>query len=313
MPVNAFFTGINNASDFLALGVAAGLASVAVDFGDGSGTSLLPPGSVSHSYAADGIYTIKVTETATGDFERLRAFLYAADTLGQVATGSGLDDLMLGGSGNDSLIGQGGDDWVFGGLGNDTISGGAGRDFLNGNGGADIIDGGNDNDLILGEQGDDSLSGGNGADALNGADGNDTLDGGDGDDVLIGREGLDRITGGTGADEFIGGEGKDLLITTNDGATDVFEYQSIRDRGDNISGFVPGQDKIALFFIDDAASPQFASGPTPAPGSAGVWVLYDTDDGRLSVDLDGSGAGLAVPMATLKGAPALSMADLLFG
>jgi Ca2+-binding RTX toxin-like protein len=45
-----------------------------------------------------------------------------------VISGSGGDDLLLGGKGNDTLGGAGGDDYIWGGQGVDTLTGGTGRD-----------------------------------------------------------------------------------------------------------------------------------------------------------------------------------------
>ncbi|HEY1379779.1 MAG TPA: calcium-binding protein, partial [Gemmataceae bacterium] len=66
------------------------------------------------------------------------------------------------------LAGGAGNDLVVGGSGNDTLSGGAG------------------NDLVYGAGGNDVLDGGDGADRLYGNAGNDTLRGAAGDDVLVG-------------------------------------------------------------------------------------------------------------------------------
>lgn len=94
----------------------------------------------------------------------------------------GLEDLLFGGDGNDSMLGMYGNDTMYGDAGLDTIFGGTGRD---------LIYGGLDNDHAFG---------GAERDTLDGGAGNDTLEGGDGDDTLIGGAGADRLIGGAGRD-----------------------------------------------------------------------------------------------------------------
>jgi Ca2+-binding RTX toxin-like protein len=57
-------------------------------------------------------------------------------------TGNALDNILYGGSGNDTLSGSDGNDTIRGNNGSDTIDGGNGNDLLNGNSGADILTGG---------------------------------------------------------------------------------------------------------------------------------------------------------------------------
>jgi Ca2+-binding RTX toxin-like protein len=123
-------------------------------------------------------------------------------------------------SGSDSLVvaadlnrvGTGGNNTLSGGLGNDTLSGLAGNDTLNGGGGRD------------------AMLGGDGNDVLNGGSGRDRLDGGRGNDVLTGGLGLDQLTGGAGNDTFrfnsLAEIGKDPAINTSLGA---YEWEKITD------------------------------------------------------------------------------------
>ena len=53
--------------------------------------------------------------------------------------GNGLDNVITGGKGADTLEGRAGNDTLFGGNGNDTISGGAGEDILYGGKGQDTF------------------------------------------------------------------------------------------------------------------------------------------------------------------------------
>ena len=85
-----------------------------------------------------------------------------------------------------SITGTGGNDILLGGATAETINGGDGNDHINGGYGNDTLAGGNGNDLLKGRFGDDTLTGGAGQDTLyyqiqevNGkfvtADGNDTM------------------------------------------------------------------------------------------------------------------------------------------
>ena len=106
-----------------------------------------------------------------------------------LATGTGSGNFAAGdslfgienvsaGLGNDTLIGNNVDNLLHGGSGNDSLSGAEGNDTLYG---------GNDNDILFG---------GDGADLLDGAGGNDTLTGGAGEDrfLFLTGSGADRIT-----------------------------------------------------------------------------------------------------------------------
>ncbi|WP_270934450.1 calcium-binding protein [Falsiroseomonas oryzae] len=194
----------------------------------------------------DGSFLIRVTGFfADGSRvnQNLTAFFDVNGTVGVERTGSGLNDLMSGGSGGDTFIGGNGRDWLFGGLGNDLLLGGGGDDFLGGGGGdngADTLNGGAGNDLIAGDEGDDLLLGGADADFMYAGAGNDTLYGGNdaggdllagdaGDDLLFGEDGNDQMWGdnpgfslpvttgndtmfgGAGNDDMDGGQGNDLM------------------------------------------------------------------------------------------------------
>ena len=126
----------------------------------------------------------------------------------------GSDDLkgienVLGGIGNDSILGDGlnnvldggnGDDTVLSFVGDDSVVGGDGSDSLIGNEGADTLLGGTGSDTLLGNEQADSLAGGDNNDLLQGGQDTDTLDGGAGDDTLAGGTGENRLTGGDGND-----------------------------------------------------------------------------------------------------------------
>ncbi|MGQ0598529.1 putative Ig domain-containing protein [Aquabacterium sp.] len=116
--------------------------------------------------------------------------------------GSGLADVIDGGSGNDLIAG---------GDGNDLIRSGTGRDTLYGNGGDDTLIG-NDKDVTInGGDGDDSLIGGAGNDYLTAGAGSNIIDGGAGDDYING-------SGATGTNtlRFNRDSGSDTYYTSSD-------------------------------------------------------------------------------------------------
>ncbi len=123
---------------------------------------------------------------------------------------------LLGGEGDDLVTGGNRDDVADGGAGNDTVRGGNGRDTLEGGAGDDSIDGGNDNDSLSGGEGNDNLQGRNGFDTIDGGDGNDFVNGGNDFDDLSGGAGNDTLIGGNGFDTLDGGEGDDDLNGGND-------------------------------------------------------------------------------------------------
>mgnify|MGYP003693816931 CR=1 FL=1 len=63
--------------------------------------------------------------------------------------GTGKDDTIYAGSGNDTVKGNGGDDTIYGGSGSDTINGNNDNDTIVGGFGADNLTGGNGNDRFV--------------------------------------------------------------------------------------------------------------------------------------------------------------------
>lgn len=101
---------------------------------------------------------------------------------GEISEGDkiGLDvEVVLGGTGDDSIVGGTAADELHGGPGNDTLAGGAGDDTLVGGPGNDVMSGGAGNDTFL-ESGNDTayspaIARGTGDDVANGGAGLDTV------------------------------------------------------------------------------------------------------------------------------------------
>ena len=145
-------------------------------------------------------------------------------------TGNGLDNVITGGTGNDTLSGLGGNDTLNGGAGNDTLDGGTGNDTMVGGIGNDtyVVDSVGDvvteapnagNDTVLTSLAAYTLGSDvenlsfNGIGNFTGT-GNalaNTITGGGGDDSLVGNAGNDTLTGQAGNDVLDGGTGSDTL------------------------------------------------------------------------------------------------------
>jgi len=222
--------------------------------------------------------------------------LFGGDGNDAVYGEAGADDVQ-GGAGTDTLVGGGSDDVVSGGADNDQLYGEAGNDILNGDSGTDFLAGGVGDDQLDGGADNDSLFGEGGFDQLVGGDANDYLDGGVQDDVLNGGAGNDLLLGNLGADQLTGGTG-----------ADYFAFGAANHGGDTILDFsVAEADKIYIFaagfggglVAGALAANRFVSGANPVANQAFGQFLFDTGQGRLLWDPDGSGAGGAATITTV--------------
>jgi Ca2+-binding RTX toxin-like protein len=235
--------------------------------------------------------------------------------VGQNIVGTAEDEILVGTAGNDSIEALGGSDSAFGMAGNDLLFGGDGADFLYGAAGDDVLDGGNDDDTLWGDVGHDLLSGQAGNDLLFGELGDDRLSGEDGDDSLDSGDGNDRLEGGAGRDTLTGGLGADVLGGGSD--ADIFDFRSSASGADEITDFLGGTDKIQVSAggfgggLVAGGSVSLVSGTNPTASAATGQFLYDSDDGRLFWDADGTGGGAAVLVATLSNVPSLAASDFI--
>ena len=208
-------------------------------------------------------------------------------------------DILIGGSGHDTVDGRGGGDIILGGSYSDVFQGNGGRDVVLGGSGDDVVRGGGDSDRVRGGSGNDIVNGGNGADFLRGGTGNDLVLGGVGNDHLWGDEGNDTLRGSEGDDVLIGGSGDDILIG-GEGA-DTFVYAEKAD-DDVIYEFEVERDVIDLRLLPEAIAFSDLSIVDKEDGS-GVCITHDALDG--SIELRGvaasdlSASNFALPDGTM--------------
>lgn len=143
------------------------------------------------------------------------------------------DNVFVGGPGRDLLRGDAGSDTLDGGTGPDTLSGGAGFDTasyrartapvvvtinsLANDGEAGEKDKvGTDVEEVDGGSGDDRITGNGAPNVLVGFDGNDQLTGAGSDDILDGGAGADTLAGAGGRDHLTGGDGPDSFAGGGD-------------------------------------------------------------------------------------------------
>ena len=199
-----------------------------------------------------------------------------------LALTQGDDVINLKGTGKSIVKGLDGNDRITGTAGFDTLLGGNGDDILTG----DVLGQSASNDRLIGENGNDRLIGNGGDDLLYGGAGDDRIIGGDGDDRMWGDAGRDILTGGAGADMFV--------FTDDSNGADV------------ITDWTHGVDKLSI----DASA--FGGALFPGGLLAGQLVqglaatqaygqfLFNAANGLLSWDDDGTGADVAVAIATLR-------------
>jgi Ca2+-binding RTX toxin-like protein len=240
--------------------------------------------------------------------------------------GDGLDDLY-GDDGNDSLLGGNGDDALYGGKGNDTLDGGVGLDELSGGQGNDVyyIDSQYDlifesanagldtvytvTDFVLSSNLEDIILTGTAADKT--ATGNSLANGltaNSGGSRLFGLAGNDTLNGGLGNDILAGGVGDDIL--KGNGGANTFVLNSPKSGLDIIQDFVNSQDKLQVSARSfggglraDVAlnSNQLITGSgVNNATNASQRFIYNTDNGSLYFDVDGSGRSDKVQIAVLS-------------
>ncbi|WP_442578527.1 calcium-binding protein [Mesorhizobium sp. ASY16-5R] len=259
-----------------------------------------------------------LTAFATGDFIGT-----GNDLANVIETGAG-KDAIGGRGGNDVLISGSGDDQLHGEEGNDVLDGGAGRDRFEGGNGFDTISYASADkgvrfalDSAFAGTGDAEGDNQQGVEAVAGSSFDDVLRGDSGINKLEGRGGADLLAGGDGNDQLFGGAGKDSL--SGGRGNDRFDYLALSDGGDVIREFqnVTGNNDTLRFDGDvfGGLAKGALAGKFFVANTAGVATtldqhfVYETDTGILRYDANGSAAGGVTVIATLTGAPGLTVAD----
>lgn len=127
-------------------------------------------------------------------------------------------------------------------------------------------------------------------DTLVGGGTGNVINGGAGDDVIYGRGGIDILDGGAGHDSFVFDA---LLLATNADTIQSFNVADDTIMLENTGIF------SALVATGTLSAGAFNTGA--AATEADDRIVYDTSNGALYYDADGSGAGAAVRFATLTG------------
>lgn len=149
-----------------------------------------------------------------------------------------------------------------------------------------------------------------------GTSGGNTFDAADGYGVYYGFGGNDTLNGGDNGNTFIGGAGSDIL--TLGAGEDKVLFDNLSGI-DTLNGFNPTDDLIqlaksamaALGDVGALTDAEFESGAgLNAAVDSTTRIFYNTTSGALFYDADGSGVGAATQLATLTGAPALTLNDL---
>ncbi|WP_227873667.1 calcium-binding protein, partial [Aphanothece sacrum] len=242
-----------------------------------------------------------------------------------VIIGGDDDDSLFGKDGNNILYGKGGNDALYGGEGNDTLYGEEGNDTLYGIEGNNTLYGGKGNDTLYGGEGNDTLYGEEGNDTLYGIEGNDTLYGGEGNDKLYGGfygdktldggKGDDLIYGGNNNDIIYGGEGNDTL--SGGLGSDLFVFNSLTDGKARITDFSVADDTIQVsragfsetLTIGTLSPTAFIRGT--AATTPNHRFIYNSQNGFLLFDSDGTGSQSSIEIATLNTGLGITNADIV--
>ncbi len=168
--------------------------------------------------------------------------------------------------------------------------------FKFGTSSSDTLNGTPFNDTLVALAGDDLINGGASNDSLLGSSGNDTLIGGNGNDTLAGGAGNDTLTGGAG--------------------NDFFRFNSSSERIDRITDFNVTNDTILVSRSGFGSGLLAGTLPTSKfkLGSSATTsdhrFFYNSSNGGLFFDIDGSGSKAAVRIATLNTGLVMTSKDI---
>ncbi|NGN45360.1 calcium-binding protein [Mesorhizobium sp. CGMCC 1.15528] len=235
-------------------------------------------------------------------------------TANLVGTGNSLNNTIVGNSGANTLRGAAGHDYLTGGVGADTAYGGTGNDTY-------VVTSTSDRTIELAGEGSDVVRSSvnwtlaanterlelQGTTNLvgNGNSSNNALIGNGGTNVLRGAAGNDYIVGGAGKDTLVGGSGNDTFFFNA-----AFSVNNI----DKITDYNPAQDTLQ---VENAIFTGLAAGWLAAAAfhignaahDANDRIIYNSSNGDLLFDRDGTGSAAAMKFATLSPGLAVSAGD----
>jgi Ca2+-binding RTX toxin-like protein len=163
---------------------------------------------------------------------------------------------------------------------------------------------------IMGSEYADTILGSRRAESLSGSHGNDHIEGRGGNDRLDGGFGLNTLNGGAGADDFVFNAINSFFLPFGfiEAGFNVIEDFTSRDEllFDNSSFDALGAE--GAWSARDARF--YAAAGATSGHDANDRLIYNTTTGDLYYDADGSGAGAALPVASLQGAPTLTACDI---
>jgi Ca2+-binding RTX toxin-like protein len=255
-----------------------------------------------------------------------------------------VENAVLTGAANVNVTGNLFANVLTGNSGANLINGMAGADAMRGMGGNDVYTRDNAGDIV-----DESLAGSNGFDSvrssltinladaahfkgaieaatltgaanvnLTGSGLNNTLTGNGVGNVINGGAGIDNLRGLGGNDGLVGGTGNDTLAGGN--GNDVFLFNSALHNTANVDAITDFSAPNDTIWLDNAVFTALgATGALAASafhlGAAATdtahRILYDSSNGWLRYDADGSGASAAIHFATLTTHPAITSADFV--
>jgi serralysin len=248
------------------------------------------------------------------------------------------NDSISGEESNDSLFGDAGTDTINGNSGVDTVQGGAGADVLSGGsdsgdtlsysesgaavtikitsgatttgkGGHAAGDSMTGFTNVVGSRFDDLIVDTRKSASSFSLDRN-VFNGGDGSDTLKLGGGNDRANGGAGADAIYGEVGNDML--TGGGGNDRFMFNTALNAASNVDNLTDFNVDADSIWLDNAVMPglgketgnlaraKFWKSEDGVAHDASDRIVYDTDDGMLYYDSNGSASGGRVLFARLS-------------
>jgi Ca2+-binding RTX toxin-like protein len=102
-------------------------------------------------------------------------------------------------------------------------------------------------------------------------------------------------------------------VTLASNGTDTIAFVGVGAGGDTLQFSVAAVNTAtgSTLIAGTLSADNFFSGSDLSSVGSDDYFLYDTDDGSLWFDADGSGIGAAVQLATLTGAPAIDNTDIV--